>query len=409
MLRRLKVHRYRNVAPGTELHFSEGHHVLLGPNGGGKTTLLTLITAVLRGEFRDFGDEEFDLEYEFVDRGALLAARVARVRRQVEGETIPTQWDERVNADVLLADGESRRLRSQNSQVLVDDAPGARRVEPLALRLHRQLRYAMFGADVTKEVPDFTCDGVKRFDEGVAFFRSLLGTESIDQDGRMMLRVMGSLVAGEPPIAAYHFFLSPLIDQLLKAWKTSGDRDRLQVDVTEMGSLAEVVPLLGMRSGLFRMDLGRNERNEGWVDFTYDRFQFRFTRRDGTHVIDEHLSFGQKRLLAFLFYAWANQGPIVADELVDGMHHRWIEHCLKAIGDRQAFLSSQSPLLMDFFGFDSAEAVRRCFVLCDLEVQGDRELMRWRSMTAEEADQFFDAYQVGIQHVSEILRDRGLW
>ncbi len=250
---------------------------------------------------------------------------------------------------------------------------------------------------------------VKRFDEGLAFFRSLLGAESIDQDGRMALRIMGSLTSGEPPIAMYHVLLSRLIDRLLNAWRTTGDRDRLQLDVAGMGDFAEVVSLLGMSSGLLRADLGRNERHEGRVDFTYERFQFRFTRRDGTYVIDEHLSFGQKRLLAFLFYAWANQGPIVADELVDGMHHRWIEHCLQAIGDRQAFLSSQSPLLMDFFGFDSAEAARRCFVLCDVEAQGDRELMRWRSMTDEEADQFFDAYQVGIQHVSEILRDRGLW
>jgi len=62
MLRRLKIHRYRNVAPGAELHFSDGRHVLLGPNGGGKTTLLTLISVVLRGDFRDLGDEEFDIE-----------------------------------------------------------------------------------------------------------------------------------------------------------------------------------------------------------------------------------------------------------------------------------------------------------------------------------------------------------
>lgn len=408
MLRRLKVHRYRNVAPGTELHFSDGHHVLLGPNGGGKTTLLTLIPAVLRGEFSGLGDEEFDLEYEMVEAAARLDVRIAWMRRRTDADSAPTRWDGAVNATMQMEGSAPRSLSANNESVTINGKPAAVRVGPLDLRLHRSVRYALFGVDAKDDVPDFTCDTVKRFDEGLAFFHSLLGTGSIDADGPLRLEIFGR-PPEQFPSAVLHVLLSRSIDQWLRVWQTSAERDRLQLRISDLGELADVVDLLGMKSGVFRADLGRNDRDARGEQFVYDRFQFRFTRRDGTYVIDEHLSFGQKRLLAFLFYAWANQGPIVADELVDGMHHRWIEHCLKAIGDRQAFLSSQSPLLMDFFGFDSAEAVRRCFVLCDLEVQGDRELMRWRSMTPEEADQFFDAYQVGIQHVSEILRDRGLW
>jgi len=50
MLQRLKVHRFRNVRPGTELAFSEHMNVLLGRNGTGKTTLLDLISVVLRSD-----------------------------------------------------------------------------------------------------------------------------------------------------------------------------------------------------------------------------------------------------------------------------------------------------------------------------------------------------------------------
>jgi recombinational DNA repair ATPase RecF len=41
-LRRLKIEKFRNVVPGTELVFGDGMNVLLGRNGTGKTTLLQL-------------------------------------------------------------------------------------------------------------------------------------------------------------------------------------------------------------------------------------------------------------------------------------------------------------------------------------------------------------------------------
>jgi hypothetical protein len=35
--------------------------------------------------------------------------------------------------------------------------------------------------------------------------------------------------------------------------------------------------------------------------------------------------------------------------------------------------------------------------------------MVWWNMPEYDAKRFFEAYQVGIQHVSEILRTKGLW
>jgi len=143
------------------------------------------------------------------------------------------------------------------------------------------------------------------------------------------------------------------------------------------------------------------------IDFGNIRFDL--TRRDRSVINHTVLSYGQKRLLSFYYYLACNLACVVADELVNGMHHEWIEACLEDLGERQTFLTSQNPLLLDYLGFGSAEEVRSSFVLCRSELRGDREILHWENMSSEDAEGFFSAYQVGIQHVSEILRTRGLW
>ena len=91
------------------------------------------------------------------------------------------------------------------------------------------------------------------------------------------------------------------------------------------------------------------------------------------------------------------------------MHHVWIEECMNAIGDRQAFLTSQNPLLLDYLSFESVEQVKDSIIVCRTEIVDGKEEMVWRNLTEDEADMFFSAYRVGIEHVGEILRTRGLW
>ncbi|OJT17569.1 hypothetical protein BO221_44160 [Archangium sp. Cb G35] len=66
-------------------------------------------------------------------------------------------------------------------------------------------------------------------------------------------------------------------------------------------------------------------------------------------------------------------------------------------------------MLLDFLRFDSAEEVRRTFILCERTSGESGSQLIWRNPTEEEADSFFSAYQTGIQRVSDILLTKGLW
>jgi hypothetical protein len=139
--------------------------------------------------------------------------------------------------------------------------------------------------------------------------------------------------------------------------------------------------------------------------------RFLIKHKDGSEHYHQKLSRGQKRLLSYLYYSEANPDIIVADELVNDLHYSWIEKCIELIPPRQAFLTSQNPLLLDHLVFNSLEEVKRSFVLCqNIVAEADgREEMVWRNPDDAEASAFYDAYEAGVQYVSEILRSKGLW
>lgn len=135
--------------------------------------------------------------------------------------------------------------------------------------------------------------------------------------------------------------------------------------------------------------------------------RFYFSHRGGWKISEKMLSYGQKRMLAFMHYLATARSVVIADELVNGLHHRWIRACFEQLGQRQVFLTSQNPLLLDYLSFQSPEEVRSAFVLCRWE-KGPEQMV-WENMSPEAAQDFFDSYKVGFQQVGELLQSKGLW
>src|SRR5262249_6476602 len=152
------------------------------------------------------------------------------------------------------------------------------------------------------------------------------------------------------------------------------------------------------------------ESHEGKrVTTRYHGFDCLFRRADGSQISHQLLSFGQKRLFSFLWYLAVREDlPIVADELLNGLHHEWIKVCFDRLRERQSFLATQHPLLLDHIPIESADAIRTTFVRCTIEAGPDgREQLVWRNFDEHEAESFYVAYQTGIQQVSEVLRTEG--
>jgi energy-coupling factor transporter ATP-binding protein EcfA2 len=401
-LTKLSIERFRNVAP-TTLEFRPGINVLLGKNAAGKTTLLRLLSTVVGRREQSLEDDVLNVSYRVSGESLDFEHTITKVRVDEPSLTLEPLREELPSLQqtdsfifeknaVVVAKAEVR-----SNEVVLEIAGQQKRAErrgraaPLfAIRValaadtkdsaSRALASAIMGAQL---------QGAGRMDESLERFAALLKYE-LRREGRI--------------------FSDNFLDVPRSMWRVMGSEPMPEGTSATFSPafLGRVAPVLGYDSASVRFDVEHLSPEQGRQAVRLSNLRF-FFKRPGEEISHELLSYGQKRLLAFFAHADASPDVVIADELVNGLHHEWISACLNEIGDRQAFLTSQNPLLLDFLRFESVEEVRRTFILCERASNAPGAQLIWRNPTEDEAESFFAAYQTGIQRVSDILLTKGLW
>jgi hypothetical protein len=436
----LKIHKLRHVEP-CELRFNDGFNVLLGLNATGKTTLLELIAAALRFNFVKLKHEEFHIEYELSLDGGNIIALIknekltaaeggagslpkARMSRSIGSQgpfVATTSADPMLEPSVelrLLTDLEGQyalKADKTGTEIEGEGKTGSSDLDVRDCLFNGQFVMLAFSTflnlgSVEALVPLFvnalSFQNTRRFDESLSFLRYIVGKLHYAVLSRSRESHRESIAYGNGPLP------SSVIDEVNREseqWQMPNVASGISISGERVELLATMATMLGFDSVQLQMThlgtevTGKHER------IRFGSFRFMLQRRDGSVISHDLLSYGQKRVLAFLYYLEGSPNIVIADELVDGLHHSWIEDCIKAVGDRQVFLASQNPLLLDYLEFDSAEKVGRSFIQCRVKREKAADRMSWSNLSEVEAGRFFDAYQVGLQHVSEILRTKGLW
>lgn len=405
---RLRIDKFRNVAPGTELLFHDRRNVLLGLNGSGKTTLLKLISAALLSDFSDFANERFTIEVEWaLSEGSLKACLKNETASpsQIRGTPSVSHGENGAVGGVLSIRvecrvGTSKLVFERKDRGWTFDRGDGSGEQPFPVNLseYQPNLFAILLSQALGHMPQYkgASHYPVRFDEALELF---------DQIGKTPISAFSSqrdtIWSGE--------LLPRSVRDTIKALPEE-KRDPAALSSSKLPFLGAAADAMGFASAEMRLDvLERGSEVEGYQPWKWDGPQFRFYRDDGSFIDQARLSYGQKRLLTFLYYLELNPNSVVADELVNGLHHGWIDLALNEIGDRQAFLTSQNPLLFDCLGFSSPEEVSQQFITCEMQLIDKRYELRWGNLALDDAKRFFDAYRAGIQHVGEILRTKGLW
>jgi energy-coupling factor transporter ATP-binding protein EcfA2 len=428
-LKRLKILQYRNVKPGTELRFDDGLNLILGQNASGKTTLLALLSAVCRSTFEGIADEELALEYEL--RGERHTVTTIITHRRTEPSDpdgvfgAQPRWED--DYAVTIDDRDTGR---QTTIVFAGGDPVARGGESdparsvMPSRVPLVMEWSFIAASLSNRGAEWaglrseilqTFGFSYRFDESLDCFLAITGRSSALPSSAAPPVAHAGLVEhhdrqGGTSSTAGAFVPHALALALQTGFRAAiPGRRPLNLDGAEQDLSRRLARILDVSDVSITPNVVEQRVTNGDRSFRVEGFTFEVTRADGTTIHHDRLSYGQKRLLSFLYYLECNPYVVIADELVNGLHHRWIDACMEAMAGRQAFLTSQNPLLFDYVDFDSVERVASSFITCKLELVDGREQLVWQNMSAQDATIFFEAYEVGIEHVGDILITRGLW
>lgn len=426
--------KLKNVRPGTRLVFPEAGAVLLGKNGTGKTTLLQYLVALCTADMSAFvGDEPFDVSATFrlgagaiatlrltgmshpqsipVPEGSPDAARVLSAGETTRLEYLIRSPDESTQYRVSIINGQAELFRNEQSLCAPFSTQSSK--TELASCLVKFWELLLLQNNDPNELISSVAieilqlqEALCRYDEGLGYFGML--TE--ENSSYLSLRV--NFVDGDeeiPPTlvrGALNRFPDDLFAALIHSSKPSTSPEYLAVPHYAVEFMREFVRLAKFSSAtvIAPIEELRSTIRETILDWRRVRFTFELA---GNRVSHFRLSFGQKRLLSYLYYLACNKQIGIADELVNGMHHEWIDYCLEdACVGRQMFYTSQNPLLLDFLTFESEAEVSERLITCKWN---ETDGFIWENLKPRVGEEFYRLYQAGIQHVSDILRTKGWW
>ncbi len=403
----LSIDKFRNVAP-TTLEFRPGLNVVLGRNGTGKSTLLRLLSATLGAE-EGLRDDALEVRCRIAGTAlevehTLSCSRVEQPSvSMVSGEFVSETLSVLQRADTFFIEKKgqpTRRFRVLPNDIFLDGEEPQSRVDRVfpgdpIWSLGLALMMARPDAEskaLAQEILATRIVGAYRLDEGTERLQRLMELEF--ELVRAGYRVKSPRGPEEFPQSFFTILRGPVPEG------TS--------ETSPLAFLDRAAAILGYESAAARFDVERLGPAPGQQVVRLNNLRF-FFKKPGEEVSHDLLGHGQKRLLSFLAYADASRDVIIADDLVAGLHPEWIPACLQEVGERQAFLTSQNPLLLDALRFDSVEDVRRAFILCERASGGSGTQLLWRNPTHAQASAFFAAYEKRMQRVSDILLTQGFW
>ena len=430
-LKRLKIEKYRNVLP-TELHFNDGLNVLLGQNGTGKTTLLKLIAMVLSPNFSALKETEFDIDYDLVTADFKITVKIQNVssERNTKATDSPELMAMFGKPDESMAWSYEIKVTNKQSGISSSwSASSNKNAQSSTLRPEQEeVRADPFNTQfiflstfqilkkiqdqhimkLFHETNDLFFRNVIRLDEGLGGFAAMTSSTPKPEPSDIENSEIRVIVRDDTSHGYPSNFTPQALAELV-GMRTRENNSYITIKHTELEFFQKATKIMQFAGGELKVELLRKTVNEKRTMYMYGNFGFNIMMGDGSIISHQDLSYGQKRLLTFLYHSATFRNVIIADELVNGLHHEWIEFCLNEIGSRQSFLTSQNPLLLDFLVFETSTDVEHTFILCGVIKQVNQTSLVWSNLDPKDADRFYRAYKVGIEHVSEILKSKGLW
>jgi ABC-type lipoprotein export system ATPase subunit len=409
-LTRLKIIRHRWCAP-TELILGAKRQLVLGKNGTGKTRLLELIARVCRAVPDELSEEPLEVEADFEGADGSAELRIRSEGYDLTG--VDSRFAGEPERKYTISGSFTAKNGSQWSSVPTFEInQETRALVNGGRRIHLNPKGSVWAALVHLYV-DFQSDDWSS--HPVAVLAEWGGLRRFDEALGVYLRMSEAkiwLFQYDRDKAAYYYQSNDGERWIESGTSADGAEQRRAktIQVMAVPAVFKAAALLGYAADV-EVEFSYREpiSGQGASGARFDRPEMYFFKAD-VRVRDSALSFGEKRTISFMVYLNANPQIIIADELMNGLHHSLGVALLNEIGDRQAFLATHEPVLMDEVDFESADELRRSLLLCRRNPDPKGPPFVWSQIDETKAARIFHQYDVAsIKHGHELLQDWGIW
>lgn len=391
------MRRFRGLAAPVTLTFSERYNVVVGDTGAGKSNLLSLLAMTTRMDFEPLANESFDLAWEAVnDAGDQLVGCVTRevppcTRVFYRAASRPTSWRWSIRVAPL----------GRPAFVLEDEGDG-RVPDPSAAA--GSLSHRLF-LECARYAGSLADDGTTRADEGLGCLRGLTARRRTEDRSFPRFEPSVFVEAERPPTAVGLGGVA----ELRGAWPCAAANGRhISLGGEDLPWLERVRQDLGaatVRLLPHRVDEHASfQEGEWWI--RYRGSDLAITFRPGLSVRHDALAYEQKRLLGLRWYlSTAPAAPAILDELSLGLPPAKVLALLAELADRQSFLATRDPRLVDAVAWRSPEEVGLGVVACTRDAE---HRWTWRQLDTTEAARFYAASRAG-DRPHRALRTEAWW
>ncbi|MCC7430368.1 AAA family ATPase [bacterium] len=392
-----------------KLKFGEGINLLIGPNGGGKTTLLKILQACVSFNFNELKEKN---DFHFRTKGELengnFEANFMAKREKLDFSINFTIENDKISIE---KNGQNFKIL-KNGENLVGNVI-ALGIDFNLQNILRDLSNEVFAQLKFLKFPQFCGRGVEDNSETKLLFEKNIKTFTIYffEKGSIpfennLLQEKWSGTENQAEMNEFSFIiLKDLTDFINKQGPPKDFREPLNLKLEFKSSFLEKISKDYPFFDSYKISFGSSQISMKSRKFRDGKCIF--LKKEREIKIDNVLTWGQKRFVYLLSKVELNEIPLI-DEIENGFHPKMVEDLLKKIYEqkKQAFITTHSHNIINNLKYVSMEELGKSVVLCKI---GTNEKLAFSNLKGKDLEKVFKKVETEIISLANVLFYDGVW